>query len=212
VLKIFQPAYFANRDFDEKGKASLRRINGKVADYDTEVEYAILKNTILVERRALKDLGLENNSFRELLHSYAECFKGTNARRTLGAALPICAQQLTGLSFLNTYASLFFKQSGFKNAFLITTILSELRCYSSSSLQPLTTAMHAAIIALMSSSTLVLLTDRFGRRIIVFVAAIVCTVTMLVLGILGFVPKTAPLQNFLIFTACVWSFFNVARE
>lgn len=60
------------------------------------------------------------------MRSYAECFKGPNALRTLGSALPVCAQQLTGLSFLNTYASLFFKQSGFTNPFLITTILSEL--------------------------------------------------------------------------------------
>jgi hypothetical protein len=120
-------AYYAERDQDEKGKASLRRINDNVEGYDIEVEYAIIKNTILEERRELHDLGLNNRSFRQLLRSYAECFKGPNARRTIGAALPACAQQLTGLSFLSTYASLFFKQSGFSNAFLITTILSELR-------------------------------------------------------------------------------------
>ena len=34
----------------------------------------------------------------------------------------------------------------------------------------------------------------------------------MVVGILGFVPKSEPLKNFLIFTACVWSFFNVARK
>jgi hypothetical protein len=56
------------------------------------------------------------------------------------------------------------------------------------------------------------LTDKFGRRNIVLIAAIVCTFTMLVVGILGFVAKTTPLKNFLIFTACVWSFFNVARK
>jgi SP family sugar:H+ symporter-like MFS transporter len=56
------------------------------------------------------------------------------------------------------------------------------------------------------------LTDKFGRRQIVILSAVVCTITMLVVGILGFVSKTPPLQNFLIFTACVWSFFNVARK
>lgn len=112
------------RDEDEKGKASLRRVNGNVQGYDVEVEYAIIKNTILEERRELHELGLSDNGFRALLRSYRECFKGPNARRTLGAALPACSQQLTGLSFLSTYASLFFKQSGFSNAFLITTILS----------------------------------------------------------------------------------------
>jgi len=47
---------------------------------------------------------------------------------------------------------------------------------------------------------------------VVLVSTAVCTVTLLVIGILGFVPKTLPLQNFLIFVACVWSFFNVARK
>ncbi len=35
---------------------------------------------------------------------------------------------------------------------------------------------------------------------------------MLIVGILGFVSQTPPLMNFLIFIACVWSFFNVARR
>lgn len=120
------PAYYAARDQHEKGKASLRRVNGNVEGYDVEVEYAIIKNTILEERRELAALGVDDGSFKQLIHSYVQCFKGHNARRTLGAALPVCAQQLTGLSFLNTYASLFFRQSGFRNAFLITTILSML--------------------------------------------------------------------------------------
>lgn len=77
------------------------------------------------ERRQRAELGLEYDNFWEVIQSYVACFKGPNARRTLGAALPACAQQLTGLSFLSTYASLFFKQSGFSNAFLVTTILCE---------------------------------------------------------------------------------------
>lgn len=127
MLTLLLLAYYASRDQDEMGKISLRRVNGNVADYDVEIEYAIIRNTILEERRELQDLGLDHKSFRAVLRSYSECFKGPNARRTLGAALPICAQQLTGLAFLNIYASLFFKQSGFKNPFLVTTILSEFR-------------------------------------------------------------------------------------
>ena len=94
-------------------------------DYDVETEYAIIKNTILEERNLREEHGLNDKSFADIVTTYLACFKGSNARRTLGAALPACAQQLTGLSFLNTYASLFFKQSGFDNAFLISTILSK---------------------------------------------------------------------------------------
>ncbi|KAH8810798.1 general substrate transporter [Xylogone sp. PMI_703] len=195
MLQIFlwipeTPAYYAEHDQDEKGKAALYRINGHVEGYNVEVEYAVIKNTILEEHQELQSLGMNNRSFKHLLRSYVECFRGPNARRTLGAALPACAQQLTGLSFLNTYASLFFKQSGFSKAFLITTILT--------------------IIALGTSVSLISLTDKFGRRIVVIISAIVCTTTMLVVGILGFVTKTGPLKNFLIFAACTWSFFNVA--
>lgn len=177
-----------------------------------EVEYAIIKNTILEERRELQALGLKDQGFRQLIRSYIECFKGPNALRTLGAALPVCAQQLTGLSFLNTYASLFFKQSGFSNAFLVTTILSRLTPALPQFYTCTDTFRTLAIIALLASISLIILTDKFGRRLVVVVSASVCTFTMLIVGILGFVEKTAALKNFLIFIACVWSFFNVARK
>jgi hypothetical protein len=53
-----------------------------------------------------------------------------------------------------------------------------------------------------------LFNDKFGRRDLVFGATIVCTVTLLIVGILGFVDQTQPLKNFLIFVACAWSFAN----
>lgn len=103
----------------------MRRVNGNVPGYNVKEEYAIIKNTILEERLELHALGVEDSGFKQLLRSYMECFQGRNTLRTLGAALPVCAQQLTGLSFLNTYASLFFRQNGFTDPFLITTILSK---------------------------------------------------------------------------------------
>ncbi|RSM15147.1 hypothetical protein CDV31_005081 [Fusarium ambrosium] len=181
------PAYYAERDQDEQGKKTLRRVNGGVQDYDVETEYAIIKNTILEERNQREEHG---QSFADIISTYLACFKGSNARRTLGAALPACTQQLTGLSFLNTYASLFFKQSGFNDPFLISTILT--------------------IIQLVSALALILISDKAGRRSSTFVSAIACSLSMMVVGILGFVNKTTPIQNLLIFVACVWAFFNKA--
>ncbi|KAI9036016.1 uncharacterized protein KD926_002538 [Aspergillus affinis] len=152
------PAYYAERDMDELGKKTLKRVNGSVKDDNVETE------------------------------SYLECFQRTNVRRTIGAALPGCAQQLAVLSFLNTYASLFFKQSGFDNAFLITTIMCS--------------------IQLFTALCLMLLTDSFGRRNMVFVSVIICTVTLLLVGILAFVAKTAGVKAFLVIVACVWAFAN----
>jgi hypothetical protein len=70
----------------------------------------------------------------------------------------------------------------------------------------------SAIISLVVSVTLILFTDRFGRRLVVFGAAICCTATLLLVGILGQVEKTASLKNFLIFVACLWSAGSSARK
>jgi hypothetical protein len=118
--------YYAERDMDERGKKTLARINGGVPGYDVETEYAVIKNNILDQRRIRQELGEDKSvGWEQMLKSYVECLKGVNAKRTLGAAAPACAQQLTGLSFLKTYSSLFFRQAGFADPFLITTVLSE---------------------------------------------------------------------------------------
>ncbi|KAF9878618.1 hypothetical protein CkaCkLH20_04110 [Colletotrichum karsti] len=184
------PAYFAERDQDETGKEILRRVNGNVEGYDIETEYTIIKNIVLEERRVRQEFGFDDMGLKQVLLSFAECFNRSNVRRTLGAALPGCAQQLAGLSFLNTYASLFFKQSGFSNAFQITTILCSIQ--------------FSTTICLM------LLSDKLGRRLMVFGSIIICTCTLLIVGALSFVTKTTAIKDFLIFVACVWSFANSA--
>ncbi|OAL44872.1 MFS general substrate transporter [Pyrenochaeta sp. DS3sAY3a] len=182
------PAYYAERDLDELGKKTLARVNGAIEGYNVELEYAIIRNTLLEERSPGQHSNGGKMTFKELVGSYLECFQRANIRRTLGSTLPVCAQQLAGLSFLNTYASLFFKQSGFTNAFLITTIMCS--------------------IQLFTAIVLIFLTDRFGRRNMVFYSTIACTTTLLIVGVLAFVPKTEALKNFLIFVACAWAFAN----
>ncbi|KAM0325873.1 hypothetical protein ACHAQA_007176 [Verticillium albo-atrum] len=184
------PAYYAARGEDDKGIATLRRVNGKVPGFNVEEEYAIIRHTVIEEQGADKET--EAHSFKQLTRSYAECFNRQNLRRTIGSTVPICAQQLTGLSFLNNYASLFFRQIGFSNAFLVTTIMTA--------------------ISLFTATSLILITDKFGRRPVVFVSAVGCTLAMLLVGVLGLLEKTMPLQNFLIFVACVWSFFSNALD
>ncbi|KAL4876472.1 MFS general substrate transporter [Aspergillus karnatakaensis] len=184
------PAYYANKNQDTQGEKTLARINGKIPGYNVLAEYSIIRNTILLEKQAREEFGDDrrDTDIAGILRSYIECFHRRNVRRTLGACLPGCAQQLAGLSFLNTYASLFFKQSGFDNAFLITTVLCS--------------------IQLATSLALMLLSDKFGRRVMVFGATILCTVTLLIVGILGFITPTQALKSFLVFLACAWSFAN----
>ncbi|KAL5338341.1 general substrate transporter [Aspergillus crustosus] len=164
------PAYYANRGQDNQGQKPSRA--------------STVRSTATVRA----EFGDEDTDIKSVLRSYIECFHRRNLRRTLGACLPGCAQQLPGLSFLNTYASRFFKQSGLDNAFLITIILCS--------------------IQLATSLVLMLLTDKFGRRLMVFGAMVLCTLTLLILGIQGFITATQALKNILVFLACAWSFAN----
>ncbi|RSL48990.1 hypothetical protein CEP54_012648 [Fusarium duplospermum] len=122
-MPILTQWYYAERGQDENGKKTLARVNGKVAGYDVDTEYAIIKNSILEQRKRKNELEETDMGWKAVAKSYVDCFKGVNAKRTLGATAPACAQQLTGLSFLKTYSSLFFRQAGFDDPFLITTVI-----------------------------------------------------------------------------------------
>ncbi|WVQ79774.1 hypothetical protein IAT38_001874 [Cryptococcus sp. DSM 104549] len=183
------PSYFAARDQHDKGIAVLRRVNGNVEGYDVEAEYEVVKNIIIEERERRAAEGHENENWRTMLRSYKECFEGSNFRRTIASALPASVQQLTGLAFLSGYASLFFQQSGFTNAFEITSILFAVK-----------------IVAVL---IICLTTDRMGRRNIVIFFGFVCTAMLLVVGILGQVQKNGATKIILILAACVWSVGSV---
>lgn len=72
--------------------------------------------------------------------------------------------------------------------------------------------IRAAILSLVTATGLILATDRFGRRLVVFAASILCSLALLLVGVLGQVGHTKPLQDFLIFVACLWALGNNARE
>lgn len=69
-----------------------------------------------------------------------------------------------------------------------------------------------AIISLVTATCLILATDKFGRRLVVFMASILCSLALLLVGVLGQVKQTGALKNFLIFVGCLWSLGNNARK
>lgn len=68
------------------------------------------------------------------------------------------------------------------------------------------------MLSLVTATGLILATDRFGRRLVVFAASVSSSVTVLLVGVLGQVGHTKPLQDFLIFVVCIWALGNNARE
>ncbi|ODO00044.1 hypothetical protein I350_06667 [Cryptococcus amylolentus CBS 6273] len=183
------PSYYAARGLHDQGKAVLRLVNGNVEGYNIDAEYQVIRNTIEDEQERMTALGEDGQSWRGILNSYGECFKGTNLKRTLAAALAASCQQLTGLAFLSGYASLFFKEAGFSNAFEITSILF---------------AVKTAMVFVFTFTT-----DRMGRRTVVIVLGGICCLTLLTIGILGHIEHTNSTNIALIVIACIWSGFNV---
>lgn len=62
-------------DQEEKAKAVLTRVYGKVKGYDVDNQYAIIKNTLQSE-----SVGKESNytSLGDVFRSYAQLFKGAD--------------------------------------------------------------------------------------------------------------------------------------
>lgn len=87
---------------------------------------------------------------------------------------------------------MFFRESGFTNAFQITSILSGIKI--------------ACVLVYA------LTTDHFGRRNIVIALGAGCVLFLLVIGIIGQFEKTDAIKNALIAMACLWSACNVGRE
>jgi len=66
---IESPWYFARRNLDQKGKALLTRLYGKVPGYDIEYEWQLIHNVLDEEKRQAEENGHV---------SFWEIFRGAN--------------------------------------------------------------------------------------------------------------------------------------
>jgi MFS family permease len=96
---------------------------------------------------------------------YVECFKGNLGKRLLTGCLLQALQQLTGINFIFYYGTQFFKNSGFKNEFVISLITS---CVNVGSTIP---GLYAI--------------DKWGRRPVLLVGAIGMSISQLLVAVLG---------------------------
>jgi SP family sugar:H+ symporter-like MFS transporter len=83
------PRYLVSRDQNEKARTNLRKIRGP-SYTDAEVEEEIAET--------IKFTALEKELDGSI--SYLDCFRGTDCRRTLIAAMMMVGQQFMGVAFL----------------------------------------------------------------------------------------------------------------
>ncbi|KAI1342309.1 putative transporter [Xylariaceae sp. FL0016] len=137
-------------------------------------------------------LSIEEQEENHHATTYADCFKGSNGRRTMIAACCQVAQQLQGNSFASSYGVLFLKQLGIPNALQAQT--AKVAC-----------ALLGATIAFYAA-------DRFGRRPLMMICAVGMWVTMWTAsGISSFWPgelSEGPAASVALACMLLWTLFG----
>jgi len=100
------PWYLVRNDNIEGAKHSLRRLGGDKTEEQINNQIAMMLHTARFEEEVTKDA------------TYADCFKGSNLRRTEIVCVAFCGQIMSGSSFAYT-PTYFFTTAGMdtSNAF-----------------------------------------------------------------------------------------------
>ncbi|EKJ74259.1 hypothetical protein NXS19_005883 [Fusarium pseudograminearum] len=155
------PYWLARKNRLEDAKKVLRRISAKSSKSDEDLDKQL---AMIVHTNKIE-------SEHSTGSSYLDCFKGINLRRTEIVSLVFVAQNTTGVGIGGT-PTYFFVQAGVdaKNSFKFAT-----------------GALGLASVGVIISWALIY---RIGRRTLYVWACGVCTVLMLLIGILASVPQS----------------------
>ncbi|WYZ43751.1 hypothetical protein EsH8_VII_000187 [Colletotrichum jinshuiense] len=117
----------------------------------------------MVEREIELINASEEENKAHFSSTWADCVKGSNLRRTLIATGVQCLQQAQGSSFMSSYAVVFFQTIGIQNEYEIIVLL--------------------LFVQTIASAFAFYLPDRFGRRWMLIINAIVMALCMYVVSI-----------------------------
>lgn len=157
VAMIFvedSPTFYLTNSKDEQALTSLRKIRRGYSEAEIEGEFAALKAQAELRRE-------------EVHVPWTHIFKGVDLRRTLLSLSIGNMQQLSGIAFATSYATIFLQTIGSDiSAFLLTLI--------------------GAILALSGAVTGIFLVDTVGRRPLALTTFIIIFIINVIIGALGF--------------------------
>ncbi|KAJ5389244.1 putative maltose permease (MalP) [Penicillium cataractarum] len=185
IIYVFlpeSPAWCATRGDGERAKRELLKLNRGVKDYNLEQQYELLVLTVEHEKQVAEE--------QKSQHWYA-IFRGTDGLRTAISLWPNLTQQFIGLTLFATFGTYFFQQAGLSDPFKIKCITSAIN---------ITTLL-----------TVVLVSDRIGRRKIACYATSTTWTCCVVIGILGLVPQTTVSKNLFVLFVCLWNVGQVSN-
>lgn len=166
------PYWLLRRGSVDRAKKALRRMYG----FQDESFYDIEVHRMQEELRVTSELqGNLDTKHRKLLginlSAEAECFYGTNRKRTFTAIFAASGQQLIGATFVIGYATYFLDLIGVVNYFDASVVLYFVMLFSSMAAFPLT--------------------EIVGRRTLIVWPQFALCFMLLLIGIMGCVPEKA---------------------
>ncbi|KAF7553923.1 hypothetical protein G7Z17_g3296 [Cylindrodendrum hubeiense] len=159
------PYWLARRNRIDEAKLVLKRISAKSSATDEDIEKTL---AMIVHTNQIEDE-------RSTGTGYLDCFKGINLRRTEIVCLVFVAQNTTGVAIGGT-PTYFFLQAGVD---------------SSNAFRFATGALGLASVGVILSWALIY---RIGRRTLYVWACAVCSVLMLLIGILASMPQSSSMS------------------
>ncbi|KAJ5713704.1 general substrate transporter [Penicillium malachiteum] len=152
------PVYLVRVNKDEEARKVLNRLYSKPTDAEGHLQRIKL---------TLEEAETQKRA------TYAECFRGTNLRRTMIAVLVFLAEPMSGLGFVQNYGSLMYQFLGIgdRESFLIQ--------------------IGAQILSISGATLSFLIGDFYGRRPMFLGGCISLTILLLCMGIAGSVNTTA---------------------
>ncbi|KAJ5426158.1 hypothetical protein N7465_001228 [Penicillium sp. CMV-2018d] len=147
------PRYLVKRDNIKAAASSLSRLRRLPEDHEAV-------------RQELAEIQANHQYEATLGESgYIDCFRGNLLKRLITGCALQGLQQLSGINFIIYYGTQFFKNSGFKNEFIITLIIN---CVNVGSTVP---GLYAI--------------DKWGRRPVLLLGAVGMAVSQLIVAVVG---------------------------
>ncbi|KAJ6006315.1 general substrate transporter [Penicillium sp. IBT 35674x] len=152
------PVYLVRKGKLSQARNALRRLYSDPKDAEGHLERIVL---------TLEEAEVQMSS------SYAECFRGTNLRRTMIATLVFLAEPMSGLGFVSNYGALMYQYLGIgdRQSFLIQ--------------------IGAQILSISGATISFLVCDLVGRRPMFLSGCIGLTLLLLCMGIAGSINTSA---------------------
>lgn len=160
------PRWLVSKGRDEEAERAFMKVHKGNEEYDLQSEMKVIHNAMAAEAH---ESGGDGSS------KWGDIFKGPERRKFFGAFGILVCQQIGGVQFIFSYGTVFFKDVGMDDPFLVTMICD--------------------IVEVLGVIVSFALVNRYGRRPLLITTTSAMAAVLLVMGCLGTVKNRSPAMN-----------------